>query len=368
MTAATILIPTWRGSATIGGALATARKQTISDLEILVVGDGIDDATRSVVAQHVANDSRVRLIDLPKGANRGERNRHLGVLEASAEYIFYLADDDLLLPRHVENLLPLLDEAQLVQSANAYIDSENRLRLWPTDLSDPRWIAWHCTDPPRNRVSITGTAHTMDAYRQLARGWDLDPAVPWTDLALWRQFFALPGFVGATHSDVTTLQFPATELVSVDPSTARKRFDEWLTFAARPDAQQRLNELVDTARRALLVERDATVVNQRFIIASLRDQLASAKRDSEQLRAEARAREHTIASERSLLRAQRDDLASQVRQREGRLRNALRLAEARADDLRRLRMSRSWRLTRPLRVLSSRIHRRTHNPTGDSAP
>src|SRR5690554_978688 len=99
----TILIPTWSAANTIEATVASALRQTVADIEVLIVGDGVTPDARESIQRCVAMDDRVRFLDLPKGENRGERNRHVGVLEASSPVIAYLGDDDLLLPRHVEN-------------------------------------------------------------------------------------------------------------------------------------------------------------------------------------------------------------------------------------------------------------------------
>lgn len=178
MARCTILIPTWSAANTIEATVASALRQTVADIEVLIVGDGVTPDSRESIQRCVAMDDRVRFLDLPKGENRGERNRHVGVLEASSPVIAYLGDDDLLLPRHVENLLSLLDEVDFCQSLNGFINAHDQLVLWPTDLGDPRWLHWHLAEPPRNRVSITGTAHTVEAYRRLERGWDVVSTSP----------------------------------------------------------------------------------------------------------------------------------------------------------------------------------------------
>ena len=83
------------------------------------------------------SDPRVVFLDLPKGPNHGEIHRGRAISESRSDAIFYLCDDDLLLPKHVENLLALLSESDLVQSRNGYIDTTGRLVLFSTDLADP---------------------------------------------------------------------------------------------------------------------------------------------------------------------------------------------------------------------------------------
>lgn len=295
----TVLVPTWRAPHTIGGAVRSALRQTVSELEVLIVGDGVDDETRRAVRELCEADRRVRFLDLPKAEHRGECNRHLGVIEARAPYIAYLADDDLLLPRHVENVLGMLVDAELAQSANGFIAADDRLVLWPTDLGDPQWVHWHLLDPPRNRVSITGTAHRRDAYLELDPGWAHDPAMRWSDLPLWRQFFRRPGFVGKTHHEVTTLQFPSAARRTMSQESSLEQFARWASFIERDDAHEALQRMAQEAAGRQLIELSARSTDLELELRSatetLREQLDSARHEIATLRAEALAVTNTLS-------------------------------------------------------------------------
>lgn len=65
MTDATILIPTHRHAALLPYALRSAVDQQGASVEVIVVGDGVEDATRAVIADF-EGDSRVRFFDFPK--------------------------------------------------------------------------------------------------------------------------------------------------------------------------------------------------------------------------------------------------------------------------------------------------------------
>ena len=114
----------------------------------------------------VAADARVRFLDLPKGPHHGERYRHDAIEAARSDAIFYLCDDDLLLPDHVADLLELLEDHDLVQSLNGWV---TRRRAGPAS-TPPTWPTpsrrdLHLRDDVRfNSVSITGTAHTRALY------------------------------------------------------------------------------------------------------------------------------------------------------------------------------------------------------------
>lgn len=247
----TVLIPTWNAAGTLGPAIDSARAQTIRDIEILVVGDGASDEAIAPALDRAVRDPRVRVLRQPKAPGRGEANRHAGVLAARAPAVAYLADDDLLMPRHLENLVPLLRDHDLVQSRNGWIDRAGQLHLLAADLADPRWREFHLLDPPLNRISISGTAHTLEAYRRAGPGWiPPERADISADLTLWRQLLGDPAVRAATHPEMTTLQFPAPERVEGDDRAVRARWARLLTSDNGHETLQRLAE--EAARRELL--------------------------------------------------------------------------------------------------------------------
>ncbi|PZQ89728.1 MAG: hypothetical protein DI534_08005 [Leifsonia xyli] len=339
MTRATVLIPTHHAPESLSAAVESALAQTVSDIEILIVGDGVGEGYRQIIEDCIARDPRVRFLDLPKGANRGERNRHEGVLAARSEVIAYLADDDLLLPRHLDNVLDMLADADICQPFNGYIDRHDQLCLLPADLADPAWHAWHLLEPPRNRVSITGTAHTRAAYLRLPRGWDLAaPGMP-TDLTLWRQFFALDGLRGRTHTELTVLQLPASERAHLDAEAQTAQRERWTRFLAAPEAHDALQELVRDAMRREHLAWNPLIFD--LIIA--RDELQEAVRLHRES-AELAAAEAQQLAERA---AQLEAAAAAAGEESSRLRAELDATRA----------TLSWRVTAPLRAVRQLVDR-----------
>ena len=277
MTRVSVLIPAYRSAHTLAIAVRSALRQTVPDLEVLIVGDGVDEATRAVAVAVAHEDSRVRFLDLPKGENRGERNRDVGIRAAQSDVIAYLADDDILLPAHVENVLELMRDHNFVQSRNGYIGPGDVLELFPADLSDPLNIAWHLQDPPRNAVSITGTAHSRDLYFRLDHGWEVTPPGIWTDLHMWRAFFRHPDFLGATHEALTTLQFPATVYPDICNEDLRSMMQRWDSFSRHPDVVERTAALVAEAERRTLVNLSMRLTEISLAHAELHTLLAAAE-------------------------------------------------------------------------------------------
>lgn len=315
---ASILIPTWDAADTLPLAVDSARRQTVVDIEIVIVGDGVTPAARDAIAPLIELDQRIRFLDLPKAPGRGERNRHRGVLACRSDLVVYLADDDLLLPWHVEQLAAAFASADFVQSLNGFIDAEDRLQLWPTDLGEGHWRDWHLRQPPRNRVSITGTAHLRARYTELEQGWVQPPSGSWADLTLWQQFFRLPGLRAATLRRLSTLQFPAHVRGLREPEAIAASYERWHAVVRDPDAAAVIAELQREAEWRELVRLSAEGTDRAIELAAATSELAASQS----------ARER--AEEANAL------LALEVRE---------------------LRASTSWRVTAPMRAIVSRLRR-----------
>jgi glycosyltransferase involved in cell wall biosynthesis len=92
-----VVIPAWRAEHFVGAAIASARAQTLADIEIIVVNDCSPDDTAGAIARAGAGDPRVRAIDLP--VNRGPSGaRNRGFEAAQGEWIAVLDADDAMAP------------------------------------------------------------------------------------------------------------------------------------------------------------------------------------------------------------------------------------------------------------------------------
>lgn len=86
-----VVIPTYNRAALIGRAISSALAQTYENLEILIVDDGSNDDTESVV--HSFQDARIRY--LRRRDNRGAAtSRNEGVEAARGDFVAYLDSDD----------------------------------------------------------------------------------------------------------------------------------------------------------------------------------------------------------------------------------------------------------------------------------
>src|SRR6267154_2040853 len=87
----TVVIPTLNRPDLVTRAVRSALAQTVDTIEVLVVVDGPDDATRTTLAS--IPDARLRVVALPERGG-APNARNVGVSEARASWTALLDDDD----------------------------------------------------------------------------------------------------------------------------------------------------------------------------------------------------------------------------------------------------------------------------------
>jgi len=104
MTLVSICIPTYNGAAFLDDCLNSAKAQTHSDLEILVLDDCSSDDTLAVAERHARQDPRIKVsLNSCNLGLVGNWNRSIEM--ARGEWVKFLFQDDLLHPHCVEMLL-----------------------------------------------------------------------------------------------------------------------------------------------------------------------------------------------------------------------------------------------------------------------
>lgn len=204
---ATVLIPTHDHGPTIRHSVVSALTQTVKDIEIFIVGDGMPDAARDVVRSVAQLDPRIRLFESPKAPRHGEILRQEALQEAVGQIVCYLSDDDLWMPDHVETMLALLETCDFANALPLYWDRRSGLGAWTVDLEQDYFRQLILSGI--NRIPLSCAAHTLHRYRTLPYGWRTTPPETPTDLYMWQQFLADPGCRAKSAVRPTVLCFPA---------------------------------------------------------------------------------------------------------------------------------------------------------------
>jgi hypothetical protein len=205
--AATVLVPTHDHGPTLLRSVPSILAQTVEDLEVFVIGDGVPDVTREVMAELTASDERVCFFDNPKGPRHGEIHRHEALKDARGEIVCYLSDDDLWLPGHLEQLRRLLADADFAHAQPLWIEPDGGPRHWLVDLGRPFYRDLLLGG--ENRIPHGCAGHTLELYRRLPAGWRTTPDGTPTDLYMWQQILAVPNCRAVSGSQPTALHFPS---------------------------------------------------------------------------------------------------------------------------------------------------------------
>jgi glycosyltransferase involved in cell wall biosynthesis len=127
-----VIVPTFNRSASLDALLQDLRGQSTSvQFEVLVVDNGSRDATREVVARHVACDRRIRYLHEHRAGASNARNA--GIAAATAPTLAFIDDD--VRPRHdwVASIARAFGDHPEVDCLGGRVEPR-----WPG--TPPRWL------------------------------------------------------------------------------------------------------------------------------------------------------------------------------------------------------------------------------------
>lgn len=132
-----VVIPTYLRPERVPLAAADALAQTMTDLEVIVVVDGMDEATTR--ALRGVGDDRLRVVRPPRNlGNAGARN--LGIASARGEWVALLDDDDRWAPGKLDVQLAAARSAGVAEpvvSCRLVARHETAEYRWPRRLPRP---------------------------------------------------------------------------------------------------------------------------------------------------------------------------------------------------------------------------------------
>ncbi len=107
-----VVIPAYNAASKIERCLDSIRRQTYSDIEILVIDDGSADGTADVVKKAAERDGRIRCITQENKGVAAARNKGLEI--AKGAYIVFCDADDYVASDYIARLLPETDKSDWV--------------------------------------------------------------------------------------------------------------------------------------------------------------------------------------------------------------------------------------------------------------
>jgi glycosyltransferase involved in cell wall biosynthesis len=285
----TIAIPTHDRRDTVILALRSALAQTRTVERVLVLCDGCTDGTAAAVAG--LGDARATAVELPKGAGYAYGHRNLVLEDAHADdVVLWLADDDLLLPDHLDRLGEVWDadpSLVMVTAPATIVHEDDTLEWLARDWAVPAVRTAllerenHC---PMAAVSVRPQA------ARAAGGWDAG-VTRQGDRDLWVRILADDRARVRMTYEPTVLHFRAT---GRDQPWADRvaQNTAWLARLQDPRERSAVQDAMRAARAAKegdeyaqLVALYAAQAQMQTGVADLRAQLERAIAEREELRA-----------------------------------------------------------------------------------
>lgn len=203
----TVFIPTHDHGPLLEYAVRSVLGQTVQDFEILMVGDGVPPAARPHVERVARFDPRIRYFDFPKRGRTGEPHRNGVLAQANGQVVCYLADDDLWLPQHLEEMLTLLRDADFAQALTLRVHPGGTKEVLVVDVRQPGFR--QLVVGGSSRIHLSSVGHTVEAFRRLPEGWrETPPGVP-TDYYMWKRLLERRDVRATSGHRPTVLVFPS---------------------------------------------------------------------------------------------------------------------------------------------------------------
>ena len=121
-----VVVPIYNVEAYLGACLDSIARQTVEDLECILVDDGGTDSSAAIAAAYAERDPRFKLVSQ---ANRGLSGaRNTGTRHATGEYLAFVDSDDVLPPNAYELLLGALEQT----GSDFATGNVQRLTRWGT--------------------------------------------------------------------------------------------------------------------------------------------------------------------------------------------------------------------------------------------
>ncbi|MCR5666877.1 MAG: glycosyltransferase [Eubacterium sp.] len=106
-----VIVPIYNGEKYLHRCVDSICKQTLKEIEIILVDDGSMDESLKICEEYAAKDERIRVIKQEHSGAAGARNR--GIEQAGGTYIGFMDCDDYIYPQMYEILYRVCEEKKM---------------------------------------------------------------------------------------------------------------------------------------------------------------------------------------------------------------------------------------------------------------
>ena len=103
-----VVMPVYNREKFVAEAIESILRQTLADLEFIIVDDGSTDGSLTIIRDYAKRDPRIRVFAFPE--NRGEATaRNEGMAHVAGKYVTGMDSDDVSLPQRLEKQTAFLE-------------------------------------------------------------------------------------------------------------------------------------------------------------------------------------------------------------------------------------------------------------------
>ena len=128
-----IIIPAYNVEKYIIECVRSIQKQTIKNIEIIIIDDGSIDKTGLICDEMATNDKRIKVIHKSNGGVSSARN--IGIKESNGDYLYFMDADDSIKPKMLEILYNslIIDKLDLTICGYEVISNKNTIKTMDTE-------------------------------------------------------------------------------------------------------------------------------------------------------------------------------------------------------------------------------------------
>ncbi|HEV2640954.1 MAG TPA: CDP-glycerol glycerophosphotransferase family protein [Actinocrinis sp.] len=140
-----VVVIVYNDAAELPAAVNSVLKQTLRNVEVIIVDDHSTDATQKVGEGFAAKDPRVKYVRLPENSGGCSRPRNTGIEHATGTYVMFLDSNDTLNQHACMNMLAAIEDSGADVASGICIRRHhnrsgiiNDVAWWPEFYAEPR--------------------------------------------------------------------------------------------------------------------------------------------------------------------------------------------------------------------------------------
>ena len=122
-----VIVPVYNVEEYLEECLESIKRQTYTDIEVILVNDGSTDGSKEICERYCEKDSRFKLVNQENQGLSGARNR--GMLEFKGEFISFVDSDDVLKEDMLEQLMKQMTSEDIDIVECWYTNEKQELEL-----------------------------------------------------------------------------------------------------------------------------------------------------------------------------------------------------------------------------------------------